>query len=62
MCLLNRCMYGTFSGGYIAHGISARNISGVAFVFTLGYLIQIIWRNAHVKPQQAPNTPGLPSA
>lgn len=28
-------------------------ISGVAFVFTLGYIIQIIWRNAHLKPQQA---------
>lgn len=37
-------------------------ISGVAFVFTLGYIIQIIWRNAHLKPQQAANTPGLPSA
>lgn len=37
-------------------------ISGVAFVFTLGYVIQIIWRNAHLKPQQAANTPGLPTA
>ena len=37
-------------------------ISGVAFVFMLGYVIQIIWRNAHFKPQQAANTPGLPSA
>lgn len=37
-------------------------ISGVAFVFTLGYIIQIIWRNAHLKPQQASNTPGLPTA
>lgn len=37
-------------------------ISGVAFVFTLGYVIQIIWRNARLKPQQAANTPGLPSA
>lgn len=37
-------------------------ISGVAFVFMLGYVIQIIWRNAHLKPQQAPNTPGLPTA
>lgn len=37
-------------------------ISGVAFVFMLGYVIQIIWRNAHLKPQQATNTPGLPSA
>lgn len=37
-------------------------ISGVAFVFMLGYVIQIIWRNARLKPQQTPNTPGLPSA
>ena len=37
-------------------------ISGVAFVFTLGYIIQIIWRNAHLKPQQAPGAPTLPSA
>ena len=37
-------------------------ISGVAFVFMLGYVIQIIWSNARLKPQQAPNTPGLPSA
>lgn len=37
-------------------------ISGVAFVFMLGYVIQIIWRNARLRPQQAANTPGLPSA
>lgn len=37
-------------------------ISGVAFVFMLGYVIQIIWRNAHLKLQQAANTPSLPSA
>mgnify|MGYP003242602863 CR=1 FL=1 len=37
-------------------------ISGVAFVFMLGYIIQIIWRNARVKPQQPANTPGLPTA
>lgn len=37
-------------------------ISVVAFVFMLGYVIQIIWRNAHLKPQQASNTPGLPTA
>ena len=37
-------------------------ISGVAFVFILGYIIQIIWRNAHLKPQQTSNTPGLPTA
>lgn len=37
-------------------------ISGVAFVFMLGYVIQITWRNAHLKPQQASNTPGLPTA
>ena len=37
-------------------------ISGVAFIFMLGYIIQIIWRNARVKPQQPANTPGLPTA
>lgn len=37
-------------------------ISGVAFVFTLGYIIQIIWCNAHLKPQQPANMPGLPTA
>lgn len=37
-------------------------ISGVAFVFMLGYIIQIIWRNAHLKPQQPANMPGLPTA
>ena len=37
-------------------------ISGVAFVFTLGYVIQIIWRNAHLKPQQPANNPELPTA
>lgn len=37
-------------------------ISGVAFVFALGYIIQIIWRNAHLKPQQSANTPELPTA
>lgn len=37
-------------------------ISGVAFVFMLGYVIQIIWRNAHLKPQQGANAPGLPAA
>lgn len=37
-------------------------ISGVAFVFTLGYVIQITWRNAHLKPQQSANMPGLPTA
>lgn len=37
-------------------------VSGVAFVFMLGYIIQIIWRNAHLKPQQASNTPGLPAS
>lgn len=37
-------------------------ISGVAFVFTLGHIIQIIWRNAHLKPQQPANMPGLPTA
>lgn len=37
-------------------------ISGVAFVFMLGYVIQIIWRNAHLKPKQPANMPGLPTA
>lgn len=37
-------------------------ISGVAFVFMLGFVIQIIWRNAHLKPQQPANMPGLPTA
>lgn len=37
-------------------------ISGVAFVFMLGYIIQIIWRNARLKSQQPTNTPGLPTA
>ena len=37
-------------------------ISGVAFVFTLGYIIQIIWHNAHLKPQQPANNPELPTA
>ena len=37
-------------------------ISGVAFVFMLGYVIQIIWRNTRLKPQQPANTPELPTA
>ncbi len=54
-------------GGIIAGALTAiplvgNFISGVAFVFTLGYIIQIIWRNAHLKPQQPANTPGLPTA
>lgn len=54
-------------GGIIAGVLTAiplvgNFISGVAFVFTLGYVIQIIWRNAHLKPQQPANTPGLPTA
>lgn len=53
---------GVIAGALTALPLMGNFISGVAFVFTLGYLIQIIWRNAHVKPQQAPNTPGLPSA
>ena len=54
-------------GGIIAGALTAiplvgNFISGVAFVFTLGYIIQIIWRNAHLKPQQPANMPGLPTA
>ena len=53
-------------GGIIAGALTAiplvgNFISGVAFVFTLGYIIQIIWRNAHLKPQQPANMPGLPT-
>ena len=55
------------AGGLIAGVLTAiplvgNFISGVAFVFTLGYIIQIIWRNAHLKPQQPANMPGLPTA
>lgn len=55
------------AGGVIAGALTAIPlvggfISGVAFVFTLGYIIQIIWRNARLKPQQPANTPGLPTA
>ena len=53
---------GAIAGALTALPLMGNFISGVAFVFTLGYLIQVIWRNAHLKPQQAPNTPGLPSA
>ena len=53
---------GAIAGALTALPLMGNFISGVAFVFMLGYLIQIIWRSAHVKPQQAPNTPGLPSA
>ena len=55
------------AGGIIAGVLTAIPlvgdfIGGVAFVFTLGYIIQIIWRNAHLKPQQPANMPGLPTA
>lgn len=55
------------AGGVIAGALTAIPlvgdfISGVAFIFMLGYVVQIIWRNAHLKPQQASNTPGLPTA
>lgn len=55
------------AGGIIAGVLTAIPlvgdfISGVAFVFTLGYIIQIIWRNAHLKPQQPANNPELPTA
>lgn len=53
---------GAIAGALTALPLMGNFISGVAFVFTLGYLIQVIWRNAHLKPQQTPNTPGLPSA
>lgn len=55
------------AGGIVAGALTAlplmgNFVSGVAFVFTLGYVIQIIWHNAHLKPQQPANTPGLPTA
>lgn len=53
---------GIAAGALTAIPLVGDFISGVTFVFTLGYIIQIIWRNAHLKPQQAANTPGLPSA
>ena len=55
------------AGGVIAGALTAIPlvggfISGVTFVFMLGYVIQIIWRNAHLKSQQPANTPELPAA
>lgn len=55
------------AGGVIAGALTAIPlvgdfISGVAFVFMLGYVIQIIWRNAHLKSQQPANTPEPPTA
>ena len=53
---------GIAAGALTALPLMGNFVSGIAFVFTLGYIIQIIWRNARLKPQQAANTPGLPSA
>lgn len=53
---------GIIAGVLTAIPLAGNFISGVAFVFTLGYIIQIIWRNAHLKPQQPANMPGLPTA
>ena len=53
---------GIAAGALTALPLMGSFVSGVAFVFTLGYVIQIIWRNARLKPQQAANTPDLPSA
>lgn len=53
---------GIAAGALTAIPLVGDFISGVAFVFMLGYIIQIIWRNAHLKPQQAANTPGPPTA
>lgn len=52
---------GIVAGALTALPLMGNFVSGVAFVFTLGYVIQIIWRNAHLKPQQTSNTPGLPT-
>lgn len=53
---------GVIAGALTAIPLVGDFISGVAFVFTLGYVIQIIWRNAHLKSQQPANTPELPTA
>lgn len=53
---------GVIAGALTAIPLVGDFISGVAFVFTLGYVIQIIWRDAHLKPQQPANMPGLPTA
>ena len=53
---------GIAAGALTAIPLVGDFISGVGFVFMLGYIIQIIWRNAHLKPQQPANTPGLPTA
>ncbi len=53
---------GVAAGALTAIPLVGDFISGVAFVFTLGYVIQIIWRNAHLKSQQPANTPELPTA
>ena len=43
---------GVIAGALTALPLMGNFVSGVAFVFTLGYIIQTIWRNAHLKPQQ----------
>lgn len=53
---------GAIAGALTALPLMGNFISGVAFVFTLGYIIQIIWHNARLKPQQPANNPGLPTA
>ena len=53
---------GVIAGALTALPLMGNFISGIAFVFTLGYIIQIIWHNAHLKPQQPANNPGLPTA
>lgn len=53
---------GIAAGALTALPLMGNFVSGIAFVFTLGYIIQIIWRNARLKPQQPANTPGLPTA
>ena len=55
-------MGGITAGALTALPLMGSFASGVAFVFTLGYVIQIIWRNARLKPQQGAGNPSLPSA
>lgn len=53
---------GVIAGALTALPLMGNFISGIAFVFTLGYIIQIIWHNARLKPQQPANNPSLPTA
>lgn len=61
-CYVMAAVGGIAAGALTGLPLIGDFISGVAFVFMFGYVIQIIWRNAHLNPQQDSNTPGLPTA